>query len=253
MKPLRTLVVDDESVARRVLIEELVEMDGLEMDGEAECGEAALRCIEERMPDVVLLDIQMPGMDGFEVVRRITGPLPAIVFVTAYSEHAFRAFEVGAVDYLLKPVSGERLALAMERAIDARKRPRRSAERVAHVLNAEAASTGRRRPKIVARRGQNFYLLDLEEVYAFRADREIVWILTERGQMMATLTLRALEERLAGTQFHRVHRSVVVNTDKIRKMGRLSSQRWLLTLSNGLEFIASKRRAPFLRQLVRSP
>ncbi|MCY4597600.1 MAG: LytTR family DNA-binding domain-containing protein [Bryobacterales bacterium] len=248
---LRTLIVDDEPVARRVLAEELAEIGGTEVVGEADNGEAAIRCIEQLSPDLVLLDIQMPVQNGFEVVRSIAGPLPTIIFVTAYSEHALRAFEVGAVDYLLKPINTERLGTAVARAGEARRSPRDSAERVAKTLNAENASRAQRLPKIVARRGHGYHLLGLDEVYAFQADGEIVWILTDRAKYVATQSLQAIDDRLAGSQFQRVHRGTLVNTDKIRKMAVLSSHRWLLTLTNGLEFTVSKRQAPLIRDLIR--
>lgn len=249
-KPLRTLIVDDEPMARNVLAEELAEAEGIELVGDAENGEAAVRKIEELTPDLVLLDIQMPVRDGFEVVRGIKGALPAIIFVTAYSEHALRAFEVGAVDYLLKPIAPTRLQLALERAREARRSPLDSAERVAATLNAESSARTQRRPKIVARRGHYYHLLDLDEVYGFQADGEIVWILTADKKFIATQTLQALDDKLAGSQFQRIHRAVLVNTDKIRKMGSLSSQRWLVTLTNGLEFTVSKRQAPLIRDLL---
>ena len=249
-KALRTIIVDDEPMARRVLAEELAEVEDIELVGEVENGEVAVRQIEELGPDLVLLDIQMPVKDGFEVVRSIEGALPAIIFVTAYSEHALQAFGVGAVDYLLKPISQERLHAALDRAREARRRPLESAERVAEVVNAVDSERPRRRLKIVGRQGHHFHLLDLDEVYAFQADGEIVWVLTADRKFMATQRLQALQDRLAGTQFQRVHRSVILNTDKIRKMGALSSQRWLLTLDNGLEFVVSKRQAHTVRNLL---
>lgn len=249
-KPLRTLIVDDEPMARRVLAEELADAEDVELVGEASNGETALRQIEKLKPDLVLLDIQMPVRDGFAVVRGIKGALPAIIFVTAYSEHALRAFEVGAVDYLLKPISQERLRASLDRVRKARRSPLEGAERIAKTINA-ADDTPQRRPKIVGRQGHHFHLLDLDEVYAFQADGEIVWILTAHKKFMATQTLRALGERLSATQFQRIHRGVLLNTDKIRKMGALSSQRWLLTLDNGLEFTVSKRQAPAVRNLLR--
>lgn len=248
-RTLRTLVVDDEPVARRVLLEELISIETVSVIGEAENGQAALRQIESLTPDLVLLDIQMPVMDGFEVVRRLRGPLPAIIFVTAYSEHALQAFEIGAVDYLLKPISEERLRTALERAQESRRHPLENAERVARTLNADTQSP-KRSPKIAARRAHDYYLLDLDEVFAFRAEGEIVWILTADKKYMATQTLQAIHERLEGTQFQRVHRSVIVNTNKIRKMSNLSSQRWLLTLTNGSEFTVSKRQAPVIRSIL---
>ncbi len=126
--PLRTLIVDDEPAARGVLRRDLGGIDGVEIVGEAENGDRAQRRIAALEPDLVLLDIQMPVKDGFAVARGIEGQLPAIVFVTAYSEHALRTFEFGAADYLLKPFSAARLAEAVERA---RRSPRLHAERVA--------------------------------------------------------------------------------------------------------------------------
>jgi len=249
-RTLRTLVVDDEPVARQVLLEELTDIESVFVIGEADNGQTALRQIENLTPDLVLLDIQMPVMDGFEVVRRLRGPLPAIIFVTAYSEHALRAFEIGAVDYLLKPISEERLRTALERALESRRHPLENAERVARTLNAVEPQPPKRSPKIAARRAHDYYLLDLDEVFAFRAEGEIVWILTADKKFMATQTLQAIHERLEGTQFQRVHRSVIVNTDKIRKMSNLSSQRWLLTLANGSEFTVSKRQAPVIRSIL---
>jgi DNA-binding LytR/AlgR family response regulator len=247
--PLRTLIVDDEPVARSVLREELAEMEAVLVVGEAENGEAALRQIEDLRPDLVLLDIQMPILDGFEVIRRLHGPLPAVVFVTAYSEHALRAFEIGAVDYLLKPINVDRLRAALERAQAARRSRLASAERVARTIDA-ADTRPQRRPKIIARRGRDFYLLDLDEVFAFQADAELVWIVTADKKYTATQTLQAIYDRLQGTQFQRVHRSALVNTDKIRKLSSLSSHRWLLTLTNGMEFTVSKRQAPRLRGIL---
>lgn len=248
---LRTLIVDDEPIARAVLAEELADFDDVEVVGEAGNGDEALRRIDELAPDLLLLDIQMPAKDGFELARGIRGPLPAIVFVTAYSEHALRAFEVGAVDYLLKPIAVERLRQALDRARESRRGPAESAERVAMMLNAEGLSRGRRKLKIAARSAANTYLLDLEEVYAFQADGEIVWILTADKRFMAGQTLQGLDDRLQGTQFQRIHRSAIVNTDRVRKVNALSSRRWLLTLANGLQFTVSKRQGAFIRDLLR--
>ena len=150
-------------------------------------------------PDLVLLDIQMPVIDGFEVIRRLSGPLPAIVFVTAYSEYALDAFEVGAVDYLLKPVSEDRLRTAVDRCPPiARRRPRESALRVERTLAALDRREPRTVAKLVARRGLDYYLLDLDDVYALQADGEIVWILTARRKFRAVHSLGRLEERLRG-------------------------------------------------------
>ncbi len=240
--PLRTLIVDDEPVARQLLREELAEIDGVTLVGEAENGERALEFVERLSPDLVLLDIQMPVLDGFEVVRKLRGPLPSIVFVTAFSEHALKAFEVGAADYLLKPVRAERLRQAVARA---RSGPS-SARRVADTLNAERPAAA----KIVARKGHDFYLLDYDEIYAFQADGELVWALTDSQRYLVTDSLKALEERLPSAVFRRVHRGALVNVKKVRKLTSISSQRWLLTLTNGVQLTVSKRQAPAIRELL---
>ncbi len=247
---LRTLVVDDEQAARDVLRRDLAEIDGIEIVGEAQNGEAARRQIKALNPDLVLLDIQMPVSDGFEVVRGIRGRLPAIIFVTAYSEHAIKAFEVGAVDYLLKPFSRQRLLRSIERARNSRRRPQAYAEKVAAALNADAVQ-GRRKLKIVGMHGRDFLLLDLDQVYAFQASGEIVWIQTKNRRYRATQTLREITGKLAGSAFLRVHRSVLVNSDKISRVSSLSSRRWLLTLANGFQCTVSKRNAAMVRALLR--
>jgi DNA-binding LytR/AlgR family response regulator len=238
--PIRTLIVDDEPVARQVLRDELGAFSDVKM---AE--------IVRLKPDLVFLDLQMPGMGGFDVIRQLPeGALPIVVIVTAYDEHAIRAFEAGALDYLLKPVSQERLEKALDRARALRGRSREVAESLAHLSEGTEAPGAPRGRKVVGRTGTEYYLLDLDDVLAFQAEREIVWILTARQRYMATQTLRAVDERLRGAMFQRVHRNALVNVNHVRKMSPLSSQRWLLTLSNGLEFIVSKRQASTVRRML---
>jgi DNA-binding LytR/AlgR family response regulator len=248
--PLRTLVVDDEPVARKVLREELESIGDVEIVGEADDGISALEQIASRRPDLVLLDLQMPGMGGLDVVRKIRGGarLPAIVIVTAYDRYALEAFEAGAVDYLLKPIGQERLAEAVERA--RRITGREAVERLAQLQEIADPASGPLPRKIVGKVGEEYFLLNAGEIYAFQADGDIVWIVTAKRKYMATQTLRVLEERLGNTSFHRIHRNALVNVDHVRKMSALSSQRWLITLSNDQEFIASKRQARSVRQLL---
>src|SRR6476659_4230002 len=131
---MRTLIVDDEPLARKVLREELELLPNIEIVGEAEAGETALDLIGSLHPDLVFLDLQMPGAGGFDVIRRLgSGPLPVIIVVTAYDQFAIRAFEAGAVDYLLKPVGHDRLLVAVQRAERLAARPAEVAEHVAHL------------------------------------------------------------------------------------------------------------------------
>jgi two-component system LytT family response regulator len=247
---LRVLIVDDEPIAREVLRDELAGYADLEVVGEAANGPEAVERIAELRPDLVLLDLQMPGFGGFDVIQRLPrGSLPFVVIVTAYDQHAVRAFEAGALDYLLKPVSRQRLDKAIERARSLRGNQPRIAESLARVAEAAAPGAARAR-KVVGRSGEEYYLLDLDDVLAFQAEREIVWIVTARQRYLATQPLKAIEERLRDSVFQRVHRNALVNVNHVRKMTPLTSQRWLLTLSNGQELIVSKRQAADVRQLL---
>jgi DNA-binding LytR/AlgR family response regulator len=248
---MKTLIVDDEPIARRVLREELENVPHVSIVGEAENGKQALQQIAELKPDLVFLDLQMPVMGGFEVVQRLSGGnLPIIVIITAFDQHAIEAFEAGAVDYLLKPVGEERLRKAVERARNLHKNPLDVANEVAKIAAASAPpnSTGGR--KIVGRNGGEYFLLDPDEILAFQAEGELVWIITAKQRLLATQTLRVIEERLKGQQFERVHRNAIVNVNHVRKMSAMSSQRWLITLSNSLQLIASKRQAHSIRSIL---
>ena len=238
--PIRTLIVDDEPIARQVLRDELHSVGDVEVVGEAGNGNDALVQIERLKPDLVLLDLQMPGLGGFDVIQRLPpGALPIVIIVTAYDQHAIRAFEEGALDYLLKPVSQERLEKALDRARALRGKVRNVAESLAQL--------GR---KVVGRAGAEYFLIDIDDVLAFQAEREIVWIITARQRYMATQPLHRIDARLKGSVFQRVHRNALVNVNHVRKMTSLSSQRWLLTLSNGQELIVSKRLAGSVREML---
>ena len=248
--PLRTLIVDDEPIARKVLREELDSFRDVEIVGEADNGALALEKISADHPDLVLLDLQMPVMGGLEVVRNLKRAthMPVIVIVTAYDKYALQAFDAGAIDYLLKPVGEERLAEAVERA--KRLTSREAAERLAALQEITYQPAVLPARRIVGKVGEEYYLLSADEIFAFQADGELVWIITAKKKYLATQTLKVLEQRLRNTSFRRIHRSALVNVDHVRKMSALSSQRWLITLSNDQEFVASKRQAGNIRQLL---
>ncbi len=233
---MRVLIADDEPIARNVLREHVESIPGLEVAGEAATGAEALQRILELKPDLVLLDLQMPELDGLSTVRSLRGETaPLIIFVTAYEGHALEAFDLGAVDYLLKPVRRERLEKAIDKA-------RRQAPAVAP---AQPPASLR---KIVGHRGSDLYLLDPGEIVAFQAEGELVYIITGAQRYLADHSLKALEDKLDRPRFRRVHRSTIINTDHIRKISPLSSKRWLLKMSNGFEAVVSKRMAGSIRE-----
>jgi two-component system LytT family response regulator len=250
-RPMKTLLVDDEPIARRVLREELETFSEVEVVGEAENGKDALLQIAKLQPDLVFLDLQMPGMSGFEVVRNLgaSPPLPVVVIVTAFDQHAIQAFEAGAIDYLLKPVNEARLQRAVERARSMWSRPLEVGRQVDKIAALEGPPAVAQDRKVVGRSGEDYILLDTGEVLAFQAERELVWIITAKQRLLANQPLRAIERRL-GPQFQRIHRNAIVNVDHVRKLAALSSQRWLITLSNSQQLVVSKRLAHNIRQIL---
>lgn len=248
---IKTLIVDDEPVARRVLREELELDPDIAIVDEAENGQDALLKIKKHAPDLVFLDLQMPLMGGLDVVRSIEGPqLPVVVIVTAFDQHAIQAFEAGAIDYLLKPVNEARLRKAVDRAKSLLHRPLEIANQLARMASAAAPPNAPRSRKVVGRSGDDYVLLDADEVLAFQAERELVWIVTAKNRLLATQSLRTIAERLPGPEFQRVHRNALVNVNHVRKMSSLSSQRWLITLSNAAQLVVSKRQAHAIRQIL---
>lgn len=252
MTVINTLIVDDEPVARKILREELEQFDDIAVAGEAKDGVSALAAILEFRPDLVFLDLQMPGLGGFEVIRRLRAcaHIPVIVIVTAWDQYAIQAFEAGAIDYLLKPVSQDRLAQAIDRAARICSKPAVAAEQFASLQEIAENTHNRPARRIVAKSGAEYLLLNADEVYAFEAEADIVWIITAKKRYIATQTLRMLQEKLRNTSFRRIHRNALVNIDHIRKISALTSQRWLVTLSNNQEYIVSKRQASTVRGLL---
>lgn len=248
---IRTLIVDDEPVARQILREQLEAFPDIVIAGEAEDGIQALQKISELHPDLVFLDLQMPVMGGFEVVRSLSGPSPpAVVIVTAFDQHVIEAFEQGAIDYLLKPISQARLHKAVERARALQGKAAVLADNLARIGSvSEELSPAKR--KVVGRAGSEYYLLDANDVLAFQAEGELVWIVTMKQRLLASQSLRKIQNRLREPQFQRVHRNAIVNVNHVRKMSALSSQRWLITLSNALQLVVSKRLAHNIRPMLR--
>jgi DNA-binding LytR/AlgR family response regulator len=242
---VRTLIVDDEPIAREILREHVESVTGLEIVGEAATGDEAAEKILTLRPDLVFLDLEMPGRNGMNVARSLRGGSPIVIFVTAYEQHALAAFEVGAIDYLLKPVRRERFLRAVDKA------------RVQFAAHAPALPPPEPHVpavlrKIAGKRGNDIYLLDPSEIVAFEAEGELVHIITTGQKYLSEYTLKVLEEKLDPLQFRRIHRKTIINTDQIRRISPLSSKRWLLKMANGYEATVSKRMAGTIRERTRS-
>jgi two-component system, LytTR family, response regulator len=241
---VRTLIVDDEPLARAGLRAKLSVFEWAEVVGEAADGEAAVEAINRLQPELVFLDVQMPGLLGTEVVQRLECQ-PFIIFTTAFSQHAVSAFELGAVDYLLKPFGRSRLAAAMERVRAAIGEPvgAGALERLTSALGSGPIS------RLFVRTGGSLVPLLITDVAWFEADSDYVIAHTARARHALSLSLSRLEERLDPKRFVRVHRAHIVNLDHVRAFKRDSRGNLEAELVNGRRVPVSRARAQEIRGL----
>ncbi len=245
---LRVVVVDDEPLARAELVHLLAEVDGVDLVGEAQNGVDAVELIGAEQPDIAFLDIQMPGLDGFQVVTaiqrlRIT---PHVVFVTAYDQYALRAFEVSATDYLLKPVDRTRLVQAVDRIRSHMDRPR---------LEALLGAIGNRHlRRIPVRRDDRVGLIDADDlVYAFVSDGAVFAVTSAAQELTGYRTLDELESDLDPDVFVRVHRSYIANLGKVEEIIPWFSGTYHLKMAGAgdQEIPLSRSQAKRLRKLLK--
>ncbi len=216
---IRAILVDDEPLAREGLRLLLAREDDVEIVGEAAEGKAAVRQILALRPDLVFLDVQMPGMNGFEIAEAISAEhLPAIIFVTAWDQFAVRAFEIHAVDYLVKPVSPERLQDALWRV--RRQGPLDSAQRMAGLLSSATSSEAKRivRDRLPVREGDHYILLRTDQIDWIAAEGNYVRIYAGPRSFLVRGTLADLEQQLDPERFARIHRSVIVNVNRVARI-----------------------------------
>jgi len=237
---VRTLIVDDEPLARRGVVLRLKKFRDIEVVGECGDGSSAVEKILELAPDVVFLDVQMPGMDGFEVLRALPKEsMPVVIFLTAYEQHALRAFEVHALDYLLKPVNDERFGDAIRRARqvgDSDSRIR-MAERILAMLDRKPAKYVTRFPVRIGSRIQLVLADDIEWIAAAGDYAELH--ASGRCHLLRE-TMNSLEEKLDPAQFLRIHRSRIVRVGCVRELRAIDNREYLLKLSDGSEHRSSR-------------
>jgi two-component system LytT family response regulator len=223
---MRVLIVDDEPLARRGIRTRLDGERDMEIAGEADDGPTAVRAIRALAPDLVFLDVQMPGLDGFAVLERLSpDALPLVVFVTAYDAHALRAFEVHALDYLLKPYSEERFKDCLGHAREAFARGEAQAEhaRVRELLErlepGRAAAGPAARPwRFAVRERDRIVFVRPEELVAVEAAGNYVTLVTAGARHLLRLTLAEMEQQLDTARFARIHRSTIVNVERVREV-----------------------------------
>jgi two-component system, LytTR family, response regulator len=227
---IRTLIVDDEKLARDRLCGFLRAMAGIEIVGQATNGPEAVQLIESHRPDLVFLDIQMPGMDGFGVLQAVT-QRPEVVFATAYDAYAIKAFEVQAADYLLKPISRDRLQEAVRR-VRGRRENGVPVPDVQALMRTLQERDRRYAAQLPVHKGRQILILGTDDVFWFEVEYRLVYAHTATERYMTSFTLKDLEERLDPDIFFRAHKSRLVNLNQVKAIVPWFGGRFKLVMRN---------------------
>jgi two-component system LytT family response regulator len=237
---VRALIVDDEPLARRGVLLRLQKFRDVDIVGECTDGSSAVEKILELSPDVVFLDVQMPGMDGFDVLRTLPQEnLPGVIFLTAYEQHALHAFEVHALDYLLKPVDDERFAVALDRArrrIDSSEKTR-TAERLLAMLGQNA---GKHATRFAVRSGTRIQIVLVEDIEWIGAAGDYAELHVRGRSHLLRDTMNALEQKLDPAKFIRIHRSRIVRSASVTELRSIDNREYLVKLTDGSEHRSSR-------------
>ncbi len=244
--PLKTLIIDDEPLARQVIREFLHAFPHAEIIAECENGRQAVAAINQHKPDLVFLDVQMPVLTGFEVLERIDC-LPAIIFSTAYDEFAIRAFEVNAVDYLLKPYDRQRFATAVQRAIARRTVASAELERMLRLLQ-HAQKPEAAPERLLVRSGERIVPVEMKDIEWLEAADDYTIIHAGSAKPLSNLGLGELEKRLQPSHFKRVHRSAIINVTRLKHLEKDGEGGMLATMMSGEKVKISRRYAASFRE-----
>jgi len=260
-KKVRALIVDDEPLARRTIRELLLKDQDIEIIGECNSGLEAVTLIAEQPPDLLLLDIQMPGLNGFETLAQIQpGRIPAIIFVTAYDQHALRAFEVHALDYLLKPFTDKRFEEMLRQAkaqIELREINAISKSLLSLLREQTAPEPARPLKKSFLNRfmikaGGRVVFIKASDVDWIGADDYFIKLHVSGKSHLLRMSMNELEQKLDPEAFLRVHRSTIVNFDRVKELRQTSNGEYVVVLKDGVELKLSRGRRARLEQLLMS-
>lgn len=240
---MKTIIVDDERLARKELALLLEKYDDIEVLGEAQNANEAKELIEKVDPELVFLDIQMPGKNGFELLEELEGP-PEVIFVTAYDDYAIRAFEVNALDYLLKPVQESRLEEALQRVLD---RKEEDAPQREQVENDTALSLT---DQIFLKDGNKCWFVMLEDIRLFESEGNYVRVYFENNKPLILKSLNNLEKRLDEKEFFRINRKFIVNLKEVTHIEPWFNGGLQITLKTGEQLEVSRRQSARFKDLL---
>lgn len=244
---IKAIIIDDEPLARSLVKEYLASYTDIEVMAECNDGFEGLKAIQEHQPDLLFLDIQMPKINGFEMLELLDHP-PAVVFTTAFDEYAIRAFDNHAVDYLLKPFSKERFdkALAKWKALFAHKDTRPELKEVIE----SAANSPIQRERIVVKSGSSIIVIPVEDIIYLEAADDFVKIHTHKGYWLKNKTMAHFEQQLDANRFIRVHRSHIVNISEITRLDPYEKDSHILLLKSGVKIPVSKTGMIKLKEIL---
>lgn len=247
---MRILIVDDEALARAYLVEQLASATDVQIAGEAANGFDAVKMAEELSCDLMLLDVQMPKLSGFEVMELLGSRAPAVIFITAHDEYAVQAFQIHAVDYLLKPVEPARLQQALQRARDRLRDPQSERATFSAQVALAARPPGEWLERLVIREGTRVHVLGAHTVDFIEAQDDYLVIAVGGKRYRKQQTLAQLETQLDPSRFVRIHRSFMLNVERIARIEPYAKDSWQVFLSDGSHLPMSRNGYQRLRAVL---
>ncbi|MCS7052620.1 MAG: LytTR family transcriptional regulator DNA-binding domain-containing protein [Ignavibacterium sp.] len=247
-KKIKVIIIDDEVLARQIIKNYLSKHSEIEIIAECSDGFDAVKKINQLKPDLIFLDIQMPKITGFEMLELIENP-PQIIFTTAYDQFAIRAFEVNAVDYLLKPFSEDRFNFSLEKAIVRLNDPSNQEKEIKNILNITDEKT-EILERVIIKDGSKINVIPVDEILYIEAQDDYVLINSEKGKFLKQKTMKYFENHLNENQFVRVHRSFIVNLNFIEHLFQTETESHRLVLKNGKEIPVSKNGLQKLKNIL---
>lgn len=236
MKTIKAIIIDDEELARELIKNYLKENEEIEIIKECENGFDGAKAISELKPDLIFLDIQMPKINGFEMLEIVDNP-PEIIFITAHNEFAIRAFEMNAIDYLLKPYSKDRLMTAVEKA---REKIRSKTSMSSTIQQLIQQPLSEHLERIVVKSGTKIKVIPVEKIIYLEAQDDYVMLYTDEGKHLKQGTMKYFEDHLDASNYIRVHRSYIVRIDQVIQLEPYSKENFVLKLKNGTSLKVSR-------------
>ncbi|WP_343701579.1 LytTR family transcriptional regulator DNA-binding domain-containing protein [Chitinophaga sp.] len=240
---IKTVLIDDEPLARELVREYLQAYPQIEVVAECNDGFEGLKAIQQYQPDLLFLDIQMPKINGFEMLE-LVDKLPCVIFTTAFEEYAIRAFEVNAIDYLLKPFSRERFDKALQKMLE------RKTEVSPELLDAAGRELPTQHNRVVVKINGRIKIIPVQDIHYMEAADDYVKIVTQEGAFLKNKTMAFFEKTLDAQQFIRVHRSYILNVSQITRLDPYEKETYLAVLKSGSKILVSKTGYPRLKEVL---